>query len=90
MHEGTDEVETVSCSKRDDNVAECGIGLDQATGQSDTLAEQRAGISHWGKSFQPCKVWGTARKTVYPAHQRVMQAQRPNRNMHVAYVHFEP
>lgn len=32
VHEGTDEVKTVRSGKRDDDVTEGGIGLDQATG----------------------------------------------------------
>ena len=46
--------------------------------------------THCPKFFHPSSVWGTARYTVKPAHQRVITLQRPNSRIAVMYVHFEP
>ena len=63
VHERANEVETIGGNKRDDNVAECRVRLNQAKGAEDEPSAQTSEMigTYFGRSAQPAAVWGTAR-----------------------------
>ena len=81
VHNRANEVEAVGCGQGDNDITEGCVSLDETGRPISDQPHRYEKKTYWGKFCHPLTVCGTARYTVYPAHQSVMIAQKPNRIM---------